>query len=463
MLDKNYIKPIPKSIVSIIKREDRKRHRYPCGNTRFYSYLATWHKELVKVIVAVRHYRNKWVYKQVAVHGLNAENCLVRDMEFRMIAGYIVGWYDMGLYSTPKEYEDGVWYSCERKYFNPYSITVNLDYLDRLPKYKYSEYKNAIYSDILGYLRLYEQFPETEYLVKSDLKHYALCKTILNQVRKDKSFHKWLVAHKDYNMSLGRYYAQTLLYAYKKNLPIQQVQRFEERKRKLIHDYHGKSIVKLVIQKGVHGEFERFFAYLDKHNIGEYLYLDYIRACDYLNLDCKDDAIRYPRDFHHWHDIRLEQYNVILAEEKRKADRLRAKEKRAADKRLRLEKERLAKDFLIAAEKYLPLAGFTEDEHYAIFIAKSPAELVKEGNALSHCVGYNGYDKKMANQETLIFFVRKLEELDKPFVTIEYSLKTKQILQCYAYRNSKPEEKVLEFVNNKWLPHANQQLEKIAA
>ena len=50
--------------------------------------------------------------------------------------------------------------------------------------------------------------------------------------------------------------------------------------------------------------------------------------------------------------------------------------------------------------------------------------------------------KKMANQETLIFFVRKLEELDKPFVTIEYSLKTKQILQCYAYRNSKPEEKV---------------------
>ena len=69
----------------------------------------------------------------------------------------------------------------------------------------------------------------------------------------------------------------------------------------------------------------------------------------------------------------------------------------------------------------------------------------------------------MASQETLIFFVRKIEELDKPFVTIEYSLKYKQVLQCYAYKNSKPEEKVLEFVNNKWLPHANKQLEKIAA
>ena len=30
-------------------------------------------------------------------------------------------------------------------------------------------------------------------------------------------------------------------------------------------------------------------------------------------------------------------------------------------------------------------------------------------------------------------------------------------------KNTKPEEKVLEFVNKKWLPYANQQLEKIAA
>ena len=88
---------------------------------------------------------------------------------------------------------------------------------------------------------------------------------------------------------------------------------------------------------------------------------------------------------------------------------------------------------------------------------------IKEGNALSHCVGHNGYDKKMAKQETLIFFVRKIEELDKPFVTLEYSLKSKKVLQCYAYKNTKPEEKVWNFVNKKWLPYANKQLKKIAA
>ena len=68
----------------------------------------------------------------------------------------------------------------------------------------------------------------------------------------------------------------------------------------------------------------------------------------------------------------------------------------------------------------------------------------------------------MAREETLIFFVRKLEDIDTPFVTIEYSLKAKKVLQCYTHKNSKPEETVLDFVNNKWLPHANHELARIA-
>ena len=214
----------------------------------------------------------------------------------------------------------------------------------------------------------------------------------------------------------------------------------------------GKSIIDYAHIKGVKGEYERFFAYQDKQGFSNYLYLDYIRACDYLKLDCSNDAIRYPKNFQRWHDIRLEQYRKV-----------REEEKRLHEEKLREEKENLIKNFLIAAKKYLPLAGFTEDEHYAIFIAQSPAELVKEGNALSHCVGYNGYDEKMARQETLIFFVRKIEELDKPFVTIEYSIKKKTVLQCYAYDNQKPDNNVLQFVHNKWLPHANQALAKLAA
>lgn len=452
MLDRNYIKPIPKTIIAAIKREDKKHHKTPCGNSRCYSYLATWHKELVKVTVAVKHYKEKWYCKQVAVHGLRSENALVKDIEYFTIAGYVIGWHDMKACSRKKYWEDGIWYSCNGKYFDLYAPCVNLDYLERFPEYQYSEYKNAHYKEILSYLRLYEQFPEAEYLVKSGLKYYATSKTILKKMRKDKSFHKWLVAHKDNDMSAGKYYCNAILHAYANNVPIKQADMLEYRKRHLVADYHGKDIVKLAIKKGVKGEYERFFAYLDKHDISNYLYLDYIHACNFLNLDCYDDKIRYPKDFHRWHDIRIEERRVVEAEQ----ERLR-KEK------AKKEKEKLVSDFLIAAEKYLPLAEFSGDKHYAIFIARSPAELVKEGNALSHCVGHNGYDKKMANQETLIFFVRKIDELDKPFVTLEYSLKSKKVLQCYAYRNTKPEEKVLKFVHKKWLPYANRQLKKIAA
>ena len=324
--------------------------------------------------------------------------------------------------------------------------------MERFPEYQYSEYKNAHYTEILGYLRLYEKFPEAEYLVKSGLKYYAMSKTILKKMRKDKSFHKWLVAHKDKDMSAGRYYCNAILHAYKYNISLEEAHTLEYRKRHLVADYHRKDIVKLAIKKGVKGEYERFFAYLDKHDISNYLYLDYIRACNFLNLDCHDDKIRYPKDFHRWHDIRIEERRVVEAEQ----ERLRKEKARKA-------KEKLINDFLIAAEKYLPLADFAGDKNYAIFIARSPAELVKEGNALSHCVGHNGYDKKMANQETLIFFVRRVEELDKPFVTLEYSLKSKKVLQCYAYHNTKPEEKVLKFVHKKWLPYANKTLRKIAA
>ena len=42
-------------------------------------------------------------------------------------------------------------------------------------------------------------------------------------------------------------------------------------------------------------------------------------------------------------------------------------------------------------------------------------------------------------------------------------LKTKKVLQCYAYKNTKPEAKVLEFVHKKWLPYANRKLKTIAA
>ena len=98
------------------------------------------------------------------------------------------------------------------------------------------------------------------------------------------------------------------------------------------------------------------------------------------------------------------------------------------------------------------------NDAYCVIIAQSPADLINEGNILHHCVGKMGYDQKFIREESLIFFVRNKSNPQIPFVTVEYSLKTNKILQCYAEHNTKPQQEVQEFINKKWLPYANRKL-----
>ena len=154
--------------------------------------------------------------------------------------------------------------------------------------------------------------------------------------------------------------------------------------------------------------------------------------------------IRYPYDFKRWHDMRIDQYHT-------------AKALKDAEER----KELYAK-FALIAEKYLPLQRDGKDA-FVVVIARSPQDLIREGDTLHHCVGRMNYDQKFAREESLIFFVRNASEPDVPFVTVEYSLKSKRILQCYGEHDHKPTDDVLEFVNKKWLPYANRKLKQIAA
>ena len=96
-------------------------------------------------------------------------------------------------------------------------------------------------------------------------------------------------------------------------------------------------------------------------------------------------------------------------------------------------------------------------------IAQSPAELIEEGIALKHCVGHMGYDKKFAKEQSLIFFVRTKENPTEPYVTVEYSIKDKKVLQCYAKGNSKPDAEVTTYITNIWSPYVNKALKKMVA
>ena len=58
-----------------------------------------------------------------------------------------------------------------------------------------------------------------------------------------------------------------------------------------------------------------------------------------------------------------------------------------------------------------------EDEEYAVIYPNDPCDLAVEGTTLGHCVG--GYIDKVINRRTNILFIRRKEDIRRPFFTIE--------------------------------------------
>jgi len=431
------IKPIPKNIIAKIQRLDKTCCPDQKGPCRMYAYLTTVQKELIKITVAVKTYKKNRYIKQVAAHGVKSDKCFVKDMEYVYCGGmgFRVGWYAEGAQKHAKWFEDGKWYEADCKYYNPYAGLINPGYAGKFPEYRYSAYQQFKGGCIIEYLRLYEKYPQVEYLLKLGLFKIHDSITVLKRVAKDKRFCRWLIAHKDEIVADG-FYIGAIMQAYKTGKPIKQIQAFAECKKKLERDGNLRPI-KEVFGKNL----EQFFSYLEEQGSDPNTYLDYLKACNYLGLDMSLPKNRSPYDFKRWHDLRIDEYHTAKAmtDEKERAE--------------------LYRQFAVIAEKYMALQKVKSG--YAIVIAGSPAELMREGAFLHHCVGKTGYDQRMAREESLIFFVRNTAAPDVPFITVEYSLKSKKILQCYGDKNARPDDNVMAFINKTWLPYANRTLKKI--
>ena len=428
------IRKIPKYMLAKIQKLDKQHYDKPDGHTRFYKYYTLFKHELSEVIVAVRHYRKKWFCKQVVVHGIHNQNVCLQDIA-RFMGFPVVGWYREGISRYP-HWQDYDWGYNDDKYFNLYAPIVNKEFISTLPEYKYAALE--LYSDnnLFKYLRLYEKYPQAELLVKAGLEILATSKMILRRCAKDKQFCKWLYNHRGDIKS--HYYVSSIIRAYKQKRSIEDTYKFDSFKKLFIQPDNFRHLKEVFTGK----EINKLLEYLIKQNIDGWCYDDYLRACEYLQLDMSLDKNRYPHDFKRWHDIRIDEYHSAKAK---------------ADKKARRE---LYNKFKKVANKFMTLQHNKND--FVIVIAKSPSELIKEGNVLHHCVGKMGYDQKFAREESLIFFVRNKDSIETPFVTLEYSPTQHKVLQCYADHDSKPDNNVLNFVNKIWLPYANRKIKKIA-
>lgn len=433
------IKPIPKNIEKRIRELDKTRCPEQKG-LRFYAYLTTINKELVKITVAMRNKNKKeQLIKQVAVHGIYSDKCLVRDLEYCYLGiyAYRVGWYDEGIkyrYGLRPSYNDGKWYSVDFKYYNPYAEVVNINFALKYFPYSAVDILNPVCA--ITYLRKYIKYPQAEYLIKAGLGKFVKSKMILELIGKDKKFCKWLITNRQ-ALSENPYYIDVVIRSYKTGKSLGSLQAYAEA---VIILKRQRDLPRL--QRAFSKDLDQLLNYVSVQKTGVTTYNDYYTACTYLGLDMTIPKNRYPHDFKRWHDIRIDEYRTAKALED-------------AEKR-----KELYAQFAIVAEKYLPLQRNLHDT-YIVVIARSPADLIKESDILHHCVGRMNYDQRMIREESLIFFIRTADEPNKPFVTVEYSLATQKVLQCYGDHNSIPSQDVLEFVNKKWLPFANRKLNKI--
>lgn len=158
---------------------------------------------------------------------------------------------------------------------------------------------------------------------------------------------------------------------------------------------------------------------------------DYLRMAAGEGMDVNDDIVRLPKDLKARHDELVERING-----------------RKEEKRLKEEAEKYRKlnqkimEHLPEVKRY-----FWENKDYIIIPAGKCEELVTEGRKLHHCVGAStNYMEKMAEGKSWILFLRKKEDIKKPYYTVEISMEDDRIIQWYSEYDRKPDSKKIKKV-----------------
>ena len=183
------------------------------------------------------------------------------------------------------------------------------------------------------------------------------------------------------------------------------------------------------------GSVNRMVNYIKKQKVAASKFVitwrDYLHMARQEGYDTSDDIVRFPRDLKARHDHLVELGN-----------------QRENDKRLKGYKklDEQIKQRLPEMKRY-----FWEDTEYMIIPAGTCKELMDEGRSLHHCVGRNDtYMKKMADGISWILFLRKKENLDRPYYTIEISLKDDHIIQFYSEYDRQPDKGIITDVLNRY-------------
>lgn len=145
---------------------------------------------------------------------------------------------------------------------------------------------------------------------------------------------------------------------------------------------------------------------------------DYIENCKVLKYDTKNEFVLFPRHFKAAHDSSVKAALDIKNHEK--------------DKDFKKVMKEVRKQYTY------------ETKTYAVVIPNTTGEITYEGQQLHHCVGT--YIDRVLKKETVILFIRKKEEIDSPFYTME--VRNGTISQVRGKNNCDMTPQVKQFVES---------------
>lgn len=418
----------PKNLKTLLNTELARLKENPYYKKGTY-YIATMQKHYNQIIFrtwAFREHYKSFQYKEVQRRFIGENKFLIKDM-YQAMFGYHVlwnakksGWYQYDLddkwYMEHKQYYK-VYPKCYFKYQDIATIDSRFKYagLDLL------ESKCSV-EDLIDYLNTYLEKPrEMEMLNKGNIPFRLLFLSSFVKKMKNKEFVKFLSKQK---WDQDKYITMTEVnYAYKNKVPVDCVIGFDTRFLKLFNKCKvDMSKVLRLIESNVNDSKK-----INKSNIR--IYYDYLENIGKCNLEYTEER-KYPKDLLKAHAEMLELAQVT-------------KNKMEATEQLELENKllKVAKKITKQLDK-----KYDADTEFEVIVPTTVKEFLKEGTALHHCLFTNEYYKDVASGKSIIAFVRQRDKIDEPFITVEYSPKTNEVIQMRGDHNGAPEEEVKSWI-----------------
>lgn len=391
-------------------------------HTLYFSTFEKFRKHILIRTFAHNESRNQTQEIMRMIPGCNRK--LVRNFFYGSMSGYNVVWEKnkRSNYSWNK-LDYGYWLQYTYDFYqtpNDYLFTDLSKIKELCPdKYKYcglDNRHNMTSHQLYMFLTKYEKHSCLEFLAKFDLLYLSDYKMAIKRLEKqDKAFNKYLIQNREVIKSIRASY-NLIIKSMKEKVSLEisgllyrEFGNFKE----------AEELVPLELQKKV-------AKYLLKHRtenkIEGYLttvYKDYLISCWKLGLELSQIDY-FPKNL-------VEAHNLNFS-------------------RIKMKENKQTQDDLKKVAKKLSKKIHLETEDLKAIIPNTLEEFVKEGEVQHNCVARSDYINKMIKGKTCIIFVRKKENPEEPFITLELNQKTNTILQARYKMNISVEKETIDLL-----------------